>query len=97
MDFLGFNFPFSIIAWGQQYIPSSLTAILMGINPILTLILSYLLLKDEEITFVKILGITFGFLGLILLIGLNNSEIVDLNYMFMFGQIAVLLELPHML
>ena len=63
----------------------------MGINPILTLILSYLLLKDEEITFVKILGITFGFLGLILLIGLNNSEIVDLNYMFMYGQIAVLL------
>ena len=63
----------------------------MGINPILTLILSYLLLKDEEITSVKILGITLGFLGLILLIGLNNSEIVDLNSMFMFGQIAVLL------
>ena len=63
----------------------------MGINPILTLILSYLLLKDEEITFVKILGIIFGFLGLILLIGLNNSEIVDLNSMFMYGQIAVLL------
>ena len=39
----------------------------------------------------KILGITLGFLGLILLIGLNNSEIVDLNSMFMFGQIAVLL------
>ena len=63
----------------------------MGINPILTLILSYLLLKDEEINSVKILGITLGFLGLILLIGLNNSEIVDLNSMFMFGQIAVLL------
>ena len=63
----------------------------MGINPILTLILSYLLLKDEEITSVKILGITLGFLGLILLIGLNNSEIVDLNSMFMYGQIAVLL------
>ena len=91
IGFLGFNFPFSIIAWGQQYIPSSLTAILMGINPILTLILSYLLLKDEEITSVKILGITLGFLGLILLIGLNNSEIVDLNSMFMYGQIAVLL------
>ena len=63
----------------------------MGINPILTLILSYLLLKDEKITSVKILGIILGFLGLILLIGLNNSEIVDLNSMFMFGQIAVLL------
>ena len=63
----------------------------MGINPILTLILSYLLLKDEEITSVKILGITLGFLGLILLIGLNNSEIANLNSMFMFGQIAVLL------
>ena len=91
IGFLGFNFPFSIIAWGQQYIPSSLTAILMGINPILTLILSYFLLKDEKITSVKILGITLGFLGLILLIGLNNSEIVDLNSMFMYGQIAVLL------
>ena len=91
IGFLGFNFPFSIIAWGQQYIPSSLTAILMGINPILTLILSYFLLKDEEITTLKIFGILIGFLGLILLIGLNNSDIVDLNSMFMFGQIAVLL------
>ena len=63
----------------------------MGINPILTLIISYLILKDEEITSVKILGITLGFLGLILLIGLNNSEIANLNSMFMFGQIAVLL------
>ena len=84
IGFLGFNFPFSIIAWGQQYIPSSLTAILMGINPILTLILSYFLLKDEEITTLKIFGILIGFLGLILLIGLNNSDIVDLNSMFMY-------------
>ena len=59
--------------------------------PILTLILSYFLLKDEEITTLKIFGILIGFLGLILLIGLNNSDIVDLNSMFMFGQIAVLL------
>ena len=82
---MGFNFPFSIIAWGQQYIPYSLTAILMGINLILTLILSYFLLKDEEITTLKIFGILIGFLGLILLIGLNNSDIVDLNSMFMFA------------
>ena len=91
IGFLGFNFPFSIIAWGQLYIPSSLTAILMGINPILTLILSYFLLKDEEISSIKIFGITIGFLGLILLIGLNNSEVIHLNSMFLFGQIAVLL------
>lgn len=91
IGFLGFTLPFSVIAWGQQYIPSSLTAILMGINPILTLILSYFLIKDEKITSSKILGIIFGFLGLILLISLNELETFNINPRFLIGQFAVLL------
>ena len=74
LGFLGFTFPFSIIAWGQQHIPSSLTAILMGINPIITLILSYIILDDEKITFLKCLGVISGFLGLVFLVGFNNLE-----------------------
>ena len=91
LGFLGFTFPFSIIAWGQQYIPSSLTAILMGINPIITLILSYIILDDEKITFLKCLGVISGFLGLVFLVGFNNLEMGNTNSRFLIGQIAVLL------
>ena len=91
LGFLGFTFPFSIIAWGQQHIPSSLTAILMGINPIITLILSYIILDDEKITFLKCLGVISGFLGLVFLVGFNNLEMGNTNSRFLIGQIAVLL------
>ena len=41
IGFLGFSLPFSIISWGAQFIPSSLVAILMGANPIITIVLSF--------------------------------------------------------
>ena len=90
IGFLGLSLPFSIIAWGAQFISSSLVAILMGINPIITLILSYILLKDRSFNLRIIFGIFSGLFGIILLVGLNSIYNLTINDNFFIGQIAVL-------
>jgi len=90
IGFLGFSLPFSIIAWGAQFISSSLVAILMGINPIITLILSYILLKDRSFNLRIIFGIFSGLFGIILLVGINSIYNLTINDNFFIGQIAVL-------
>ncbi len=91
IGFLGFSLPFSIISWGAQFIPSSLVAILMGANPIITLILSYFLLKDRLLNFKVIFGIFSGLFGIILLVGFNSHNSYTINDNFFVGQIAVLI------
>ena len=90
IGFLGLSLPFSIIAWGAQFISSSLVAILMGLNPIITLILSYILLKDRSFNLRIIFGIFSGLFGIILLVGLNSIYNLTINDNFFIGQIAVL-------
>ena len=90
IGFLGFSVPFSIISWGTQFIPSSLVAILMGANPIITLILAYFFLADNTLTIRMVIGVFFGLLGIILLIGFGNINADLYKAEFIYGQLAVL-------
>ena len=66
--FFSVAFPFMLINWGQQFIDSSLGALLNGTTPFFTVIFSFLLLQSEPIPANKVRGITLGFLGLIVLV-----------------------------
>ena len=90
IGFLGFSVPFSIISWGAQYIPSSLVAILMGANPIITLILAYFFLPNSSLNFRMIIGVFIGLIGIILLIGFGNINSDLYKGQFIYGQLAVL-------
>jgi drug/metabolite transporter (DMT)-like permease len=90
IGFLGFSVPFSIISWGAQYIPSSLVAILMGANPIITLILAYFFLPNSSLNFRMIIGVFMGLIGIILLIGFGNINSDLYKGQFIYGQLAVL-------
>ena len=90
IGFLGFSVPFSIISWGTQFIPSSLVAILMGANPIITLILAYFFLADNTLTIRMVIGVFLGLLGIILLIGFGNINADLYKEEFIYGQLAVL-------
>ena len=46
--------PFYLISWSEQHIQSSTAGILMGVGPILTLILSHFLTKDDRFSISKI-------------------------------------------
>jgi len=79
--------PFSLIAWGQQYIDSSLASILNATTPIFSVILAHFLTKDERMTFNRLAGVVAGWVGVTLLIGVESLKGFDLKVV---GLIAVL-------
>jgi len=64
---LAFGVPFAMVYWGEQYIPSSLSSILFASYPFIIAILSYFTVKDEPLTFLRVLGIILGFAGLVVI------------------------------
>ena len=73
--------PFSLIAIGTNKIDSYLAALLMSTTPITGSILAHFFIKDEKITFLKSLGITLGFSGILLLF-FDKLIINESNYLF---------------
>ena len=60
--------PFYLMAWGQQYVDSSITAILIGTMPIFTGLLVTLFIAHEKLSKGMALSIFFGFIGLLVLL-----------------------------
>ena len=64
--------PFYLISWSEQFIQSSTAGILMGIGPILTLVLSHFLTKDDRINSVKLISIIVGFIGVLFIFEIDS-------------------------
>ncbi len=70
MTFLGMTnlvIPFVLIAWGQQYIPTGMAAILNALVPLFTVVLAAFILSDEAITWARLGGLAIGFAGVVML------------------------------
>ncbi|WP_419911080.1 DMT family transporter [Hoeflea sp.] len=65
--FFGQALPFVLISWGLQEITAGLSAILMGLMPLMTIILAHFFTHDEKMNVVKLLGVVIGILGLVVL------------------------------
>jgi len=63
LGFLGAALPYSLISWGEQYIPSGLASLLQATTPMFTVILVHFLSDDERVTMSKIMGVVIGFVG----------------------------------
>ncbi len=61
--------PYSLVAWGQQYIDSALAAMFIGTTPLITLVLAHIFTTDDHFTPAKAGGVAFGFAGLAVLLG----------------------------
>lgn len=61
--------PFSLLFWAQTMIPSGLAAILNATTPIFSILVAHVVLADERMTAQRAIGIGFGFLGVVVLIG----------------------------
>ena len=71
--------PFYLISWSEQFIQSSTAGILMGIGPILTLVLSHFLTKDDKINSVKLISILIGFIGVLFIFEIDSLLSIDLS------------------
>lgn len=86
MGFLNAALPYSLISWGEQYIPSGLASLLQATTPIFTVILAQFLTKDERVTVAKIIGLVIGFVGVGILMLPDLRQGLQANLL---GQLAI--------
>jgi drug/metabolite transporter (DMT)-like permease len=82
LGILSFSVPFSLVYWGEQHVASSLASILFGVYPFIVATLSHWLLPNEKLTLYKLVGVTLGFLGVLVIfwgdIGLGRASILGM-------------------
>ena len=62
------------VYWGSQYISSGFISVIFGLNPIVTGIMAALWLNERSLTPAKILGVVFGFVGLLIIFSQGMSS-----------------------
>jgi drug/metabolite transporter (DMT)-like permease len=62
------SLPFVLLSWGEQHIDSAVASIVNGTTPIFTILLAHMLTTDDRLTSTKIVGVTLGMLGMMLLV-----------------------------
>lgn len=87
MGLLNNVIPFSLMAWGQLYIPTGLTSVFNAGTAIFGVIIAALILADERLTMRKILGSAIGFFGVAMAIGLDSFRNFDITSL---AQLAVI-------
>lgn len=89
MAFGSFVIPFALVYWAEQFVPSGLASVLFAVYPFFVALFSYLAIPSEEIDIYKILGIVFGFTGIVTIFydGLN----VDLG-LYIWGMLAIIIS-----
>lgn len=87
MGLLNNVIPFSLMAWGQLYIPTGLTAVFNAGTAVFGVIIAALLLADERLTVRKTLGCAIGFFGVAMAIGLDAFRNFDVTSL---AQLAVI-------
>ncbi|NDW53041.1 DMT family transporter [Aliiroseovarius sp. PrR006] len=67
-------FPFMLLSWGQQYVPSAFAGLSMASMPLVILPLAHFF-SDEPLNLRKFTGVTIGFMGALLLIGPGLAQL----------------------
>lgn len=80
------------VVMAQRYIPSSLAALLVAVEPMWIVLLNWLYLKNERPSFKVVIGLILGFIGVWLLIGQSIGSNDSANgYAQLFGAGLVIL------
>lgn len=61
--------PFGLVFWGQIYIPSSLSAILIATTPLFTVLIAHIATVDDKLTLTRLIGLVTGLFGVAIVIG----------------------------
>ncbi len=63
MGLTAFSIPYALVYWGQNHIPSALSSILFASYPFFVAVFSHLLLPDDRMNGLKLVGVILGFIG----------------------------------
>jgi putative membrane protein PagO len=87
---INFTGGYAFVYWGEQYIPSGLTSVLFSIMPFYVLIISWRLFPQDKISWQKILGVSLGFAGLVVIFR-DQLDIKAMDQNVFYGMLAVLI------
>ena len=79
--------PFFLISWGQQFISSAETALLMATGTFFGLVVSHFSSHDERINVSRALGVSIGFIGVLVLV---LWDMIEAGPGSLSGQLAVM-------
>ncbi len=74
---IGVALPFFLITWGEQHIPSGMAAIINATTPLFVVLLSFAVMQEERLNGLKLLGVVFGFGGVLIAVGLEHLDIAS--------------------
>lgn len=89
MGIFSFILPFGLVYWGEQFIPSGLAAVLFAVYPFFVALFTRIFIPEEKIGIIKIVGMIFGFSGIVIIFS-QNFLTIGMNYFL--GMLAVLMS-----
>ena len=69
LGLFGNTLPFFLISWGQQFIDSALTGILIATMPLTTIVLAHAFVPGDRMNARRLAGFLIGFAGVVVLLG----------------------------
>lgn len=72
-----FFISYGIVYWGEQYVPSGLTAVLFATFPLFVAILAHFFLVGERLTPPAVVGVLVGFAGVAVIFSEDLSQLDD--------------------
>lgn len=69
LGIVGLVFPYLLITWSEQSIPSGMAAILNATTPLFSVLLAYGWTREERLSGLKLLGVAIGFAGVVMAVG----------------------------
>ena len=64
----------AFLAWGQQYVDSSLASVLNSTSPIFVFLFTYFVTRHEALSPMKLLGAILGLAGVVLIVGTDALQ-----------------------
>jgi drug/metabolite transporter (DMT)-like permease len=73
LGIFSFAIPFGLVYWAEQFIPSGLASILFAVFPFFVIIFSKIALPNHKIFVGQIIGVSIGFVGIVVIFSRNLS------------------------
>jgi len=77
----------TVLAWGQQYVESSLSSVLNSTSPLFVFFITFFFTRHEATSFLKLVGACLGVGGVILIVGTDALQGLGQQ---VFAQLAIL-------
>jgi drug/metabolite transporter (DMT)-like permease len=84
---IGLIFPYLLITWSEQSIPSGMAAILNATTPLFSLLVAYVWTREERLSGLRVLGVALGFAGVVVAVGIEDLDLARADTQ---AQLAVL-------